>query len=94
MRPAHAIIAWTPAASTWIETCGHVIVGRWVPRRAPHWALKHDKLAGATSRTRRVMTDPDALRALELDFRHLIRDGIEPNVINAAFSAIDGWVTR
>lgn len=94
MRPAHAIIAWTPAHVSGTPTRGQVLVGKWMFRRAPHWALGHARLAGATTGARRSMADVEALHALRLDYAALRADGIAPDVINAAFAAIDGWVPR
>ena len=92
MRPAHAIIAWTPVRETWSATCGQALVGQWVHRRAPHWALQYALLAGATSRVRRSMADGEALSALMADYVVLRSDGIKPDAINEAFSVIDGWL--
>ena len=94
MKAAHAIIAWTPANATDSETRGQVLVGQWVKRTAPHWALKFAKLAGATTGARRAMTEVEALRALDRDYADLVSAGLKPEAIDAAFSMIDGWAGR
>jgi hypothetical protein len=94
MKAAHAIIAWTPASAVGLETCGLVRVGLWVPRTAPHWALKFTNITGATTGARRSLTEENALKALKRDYEELRADGIGPDVINAAFAAIDGWIDR
>jgi hypothetical protein len=94
VKAAHAIIAWTPASSKNIETCGQVLVGQWVPRTAPGWALKYANLAGATKGVRRSMSEAEALQALGRDYADLVRAGLKHDVIDAAFSVIDGWTDR
>jgi hypothetical protein len=94
MSAAHAIVAWTPTNAIGTETRGQVLVGQWKPKTAPHWALPYTNLAGATLAARRRMTEAEALRALHRDYAVLVGDGIEPEVIEAAFSAIPRWLTR
>jgi hypothetical protein len=91
MKAAHAIVAWTEADASARETRGQVRVGRWVRRTAPHWALQFANLTGATTGARRSMTEPEALKALAHDYARLVRDGLDPDVINLAFQVIDGW---
>jgi hypothetical protein len=94
LKPSHAIIAWTPASAKGTATAGQVRVGRWVPRTAPHWALPYTNLAGASSRGRRSLSDKEAIKALERDFKILRDDGLATNVIDAAFASIEGWNGR
>jgi hypothetical protein len=94
MKAAFALIAWTPAHAVGLPKCGEVLVGEWIPRRAPNWALPYANLAGATTGARRSLTDTDALKALGRDYAELRADGIAADVINAAFAVIDGWMPR
>jgi hypothetical protein len=94
MKAAHAIIAWTPTHAVGLPKCGHVLVGKWVARTAPNWALSYANLGGATSPARRLLNEADALKALGRDFNELRADGIPANAINAAFAVIDGWQPR
>jgi hypothetical protein len=94
LKPSHAIIAWTPASAKGTATAGQVLVGRWIPRTAPHWALPYTNLSGASSRGRRSLSDKEAIQALEGDYKVLQDEGLATNIIDAAFASIDGWNTR
>jgi AAA+ superfamily predicted ATPase len=94
MKAAHAIIAWTPMHAVGLPKCGQVLVGKWVARTAPNWALAYSNLGGATTPARRSLMEADALKALGRDYSELRADGIPADVINAAFAVIDGWLPR
>jgi hypothetical protein len=94
MKAAHAIIAWTPMHAVGLPKRGLALVGEWIPRRAPSWALDYANLGGATTPARRSLAEADALKALGRDFNELRADGIPASVINEAFAVIDGWQPR